>query len=698
MPNDSILAPAELPQMTNDGYITETELQSDGGIIVNVPRYSSAEKGDYLCLYFDGELFSTLSLPDPDTYSWPWSSLIPISGMAWPADGPHQVWYTAIDVAQNPSASPITMVIIDRQHTDGLPPPTFPNADATNTITYDSVVKNDGTHVKVPWSTGAYNTGDTVYVYWREFDASGNPVSGSDTSVTHTVVSPDVDNGFKVIISSPFITSISTTGNAEAWYTVIPLAGSARSSQTGTVKINMTGSGIYPAPYIPAGDDGWVDCSEITAGGIEIDVPASTQFVAGGGVVIYWQGYDASDMPIPSTTWQSPVHTLAQNDVTTGFSVMVPAAEIMPVGIGSAQAWYAVTAPAVPGISGIANVQVDATHCTLLPAPYFPDAAGDNTITRTEVTADNGTDMDITYPGMAAGDIVTAFWTGFKTTPDNPVPGATWTQTRTLTTTENQTQLAVFHIPADNITPIGNGYGEGRYQVMYQSGGIASSGVTDVVLSITDSSGLFMNCGTGAPFFDPTIPVRPLNTVTLSGPPGTGIQLSLSSASDAWFDPSGENTLLLTLDETGRGSARVYCKTTGNVLVSAVGTNNPQLSASASMLFSHWTPGSGELLSYGISTGSTADGLSACGVYMQTSAGSTANQVRLTLMTPTSAIIPVSGTTTALANVSTSHAAGFDVIDVLAEPVSFTLSLPDTGTYVTGQLAFLPPLARQYPA
>ncbi|EOV9547194.1 hypothetical protein [Cronobacter sakazakii] len=75
----STLPPPELPQMVNDGYITETELESDGGIVVNVARYTNAAKNDYLCLYFDGELFSTLSLPDPDTYAWPWSSLIPVS-------------------------------------------------------------------------------------------------------------------------------------------------------------------------------------------------------------------------------------------------------------------------------------------------------------------------------------------------------------------------------------------------------------------------------------------------------------------------------------------------------------------------------------------------------------------------------------------------------------------------------------------
>jgi hypothetical protein len=694
MQNAATLAPPEIPQMANDGFITEVELQNDGGIIVNVPRYSNAAKGDYLCLYFDGELFNTLSLPDPTSYDWPWVSLVPASGETWPADGPHQVWYTATDAAQNPSASPIASAIVDRQHTNGLPPPTFPDADATSTITYDSVVQKNGTHVKVPWSTDAYNTGDTVYVYWWEADENGNPVAGSETSVTHTVVSSDVGKGFKVLIASPYVTAIATMGSAQAWYSVIPLSGTAQSSKNGTVNVDMTGSGIYPAPSIPAGNDGWIACDEITADGVEVDIPANTQFVAGGGIVVDWQGYDASGTPLPDTTWQSLAHTLTQSDISLGFSVMVPAAYVMPIGVGSAQAWYSVTAPAVPGISGVANVRVDSQHCTLLPPPVFSDASGDNTITNSEVVADDGTDMNITYPGMAAGDIATAFWTGYHSTPDSPVPGATWTQTRTLNTDEEQAQRAVFHIPAGNITPVGNGYGEGRYQVMYKNGGIASSDSTDVVLSVNGTSGLTMNCGTGAPFFDPTVPVRPLNTVTLAGPPGTEVRLSLSSGSTAYFDPTGEQVLTLMLDSTGRGSARVYCKSTGNVLVNAEGTTNPQLNASASMLFTNWLPGSGELLSYGISTGATADGLSACGVYMQTTAASTASQVRLTLTSPTSALIPVSGTTTALANVSITHAAGFDVTDALAESVSFTLSLPDTGAYVTGQLAFLKQLTR----
>lgn len=689
MQNATALPPPILPQMVDNGYITDVELQSNAGVVVNVPRYSNAEKGDYLCLYWDGGLFNTLSLPDPDIYIWPWVCVIPVSGSSWPANGPHQVWYTATDAAQNPSASPIAMAVIDRQHSDGLPPPTFPDANADNTITYSSVRQNKGTHVRIPWSTDAYSTGDTIYIYWRELDESGTPVAGSDTSITHEVVSADVGNGFDVLIMPSYVTTITTTGSAEAWYSVVPLMATALSSQTGVVDIDMSGSGIYPAPIIPAGNDGWIDCSEITvAGGVEIDIPASPQFAVNSRVVVYWQGYGAIGALLPATTYQTG-HILTANDVANGFKVYVPVDYVIPIGIGFAQAWYSVTAPAIPGVSGIANVQVDAQHCTQLPPPVFPAAAVDNTITNVEITADNGTDMNISWPGMAAGDTVTAFWVGYLTSPDDPVPGATRTETRVLTSAEAQVQQAVFHIPAENITPVKNGHGEGRYQVMYKNEGIASSGATDVVITTVDSSSLIMRCATGAPFFDPLVLTRPLNMVTLSGPAGASVVVSLSSGSEAWFHPDGVQTLTLHLDENGRGSTSVYSFDIGNVQINAVDINNPEHSATGYMLFTSWTPGNGDLLSYGISTGAVADGLSTCGVYMQTRADSTASQARLVLTTSgTSAKIIVSGSTTAFVNVSTTHAAGFEIQDHIVEFVSFTLSVPNTGAAVTGRLAF----------
>ncbi|MCK7229465.1 hypothetical protein L8P27_16780 [Enterobacter asburiae] len=98
---------------------------------------------------------------------------------------------------------------------------------------------------------------------------------------------------------------------------------------------------------------------------------------------------------------------------------------------------------------------------------------------------------------------------------------------------------------------------------MYQSGGIASSGTTDVNVSTGSASSLQMSCTTGAPVFDPTVPVRPVNMVFLSGPPGADVGLSLPGGSDTWFNPDGVQTLQLRLDTAGTVSAQVYGFTAG---------------------------------------------------------------------------------------------------------------------------------------
>ena len=108
--------------------------------------------------------------------------------------------------------------------------------------------------------------------------------------------------------------------------------------------------------------------------------------------------------------------------------------------------------------------------------------------------------MDVTYSGMTTGDIVTAFWLGYVTSPGTPVPGTQWTQTRTSTAQEAQLSLAVFHFPASAITPVGKGYGEGKYQVMFNNqGGTASSVAADVKLDLSSVAELSMSCSTGRP-------------------------------------------------------------------------------------------------------------------------------------------------------------------------------------------------------
>ncbi|AVF34655.1 hypothetical protein [Rahnella sikkimica] len=685
MRNYSVLPTALLPQMENDGNITEVELDSDKGVVINVDEYTSAEHGDYLGLYWDGILCATLQIDSPATYAWPWIVTIAQAGAP---DGPHQVWYTVTDAAQNPSASPVTTAIVDRAHSTGLLPPTFPDADNNQVITYDSVVQNSGTYVHVPWSDGAFNAGDTVYVYWRELDSMGTAVANSNTSVMHSVIASDLNVGFDVLIASSFVSAVKTTGVAQAWYSVIPNTGVAQSSQTGEVNIDMSGTGTYPAPIIPAGIDGWIDCSEITIAGIEIDIPANTQFVVNASVDVCWQGYISSGSPVPGTYYVS-TRVLDQNDVTAGFSITVPVSFITPIGIGYAQAWYEVKTLSPAGISARAMSQVDAEHCVLLPAPVFPAASDDNTISGDEVVEDNGTDMFVTWTGMALGDIVTAYWFAYRTTPDSPLPLTRWMETRTLTQNEAQLQQAEFHIPAENITPVGNGYGEGKYQVNFSSGGIASSDTKEVIVSTNSTSGLQMNCTTGAPIFDQNILVRPLNTALLTGPAGAEIEISLPTDSSAFFYPSGSKILSLSLDSSGSAIAEVYSFSVGNVTLNAYVSDSPDQNVTKEMLFTDWLYGEGDLAYYGMSNGAMAGGKQVCSVYVKTSDSSLFPLAKLALTTPTSAIIPISGTTTAILDMGNHYCGEFDVTDVSGQTVDFTLSLVGSSFYITDSLLFL---------
>jgi hypothetical protein len=178
----------------------------------------------------------------------------------------------------------------------------------------------------------------------------------------------------------------------------------------------------------------------------------------------------------------------------------------------------------------------------------------------------------------------------------------------------------------------------------------------------------------------------------MSGPPGADVELSLATGSSAWFNPNGTQTLHLRLDSNGRASADVYSLAVGNVLVSAYVITNPILSAAASMTFTNWINGNGDLQFYGFTTGASADGIMPCCVWLKTSSSITATQARLTLNTG-DAIITQSGIKIAFIDISTSHAGGFDVIDTVVETVAFTLSLPDvSNANVTGSLSFITPL------
>lgn len=91
-----------------------------------------------------------------------------------------------------------------------------------------------------------------------------------------------------------------------------------------------------------------------------------------------------------------------------------------------------------------------------------------------------------------------------------------------------------------------------------------------------------------------------MNQITLSGPPGTDVNVSLPETSDAWFYTSGTHQITLRLDSTGRADAQVYCFATGGITVYAWALTDPSLNATCNIAFTEWLNGNGELQSYGV--------------------------------------------------------------------------------------------------
>lgn len=664
-----------LPQMSNDGVINAVELAS-GGVDIEINKYSDATAGDYICLYWDNEVIHTLWLTSENiSTAFPLQVIVPA---ALTPDGAHQTWFTSTDRFQNTAASGIATALIQRDYTGDLTPPDFPDA-VRNTIDYDSVLQNDGTHVHIPPNPVAMAVGDTVFIYWAGFSSDGTLVPDSVTSVSHIVAAGEPLNGFSERVSSPYV-SVIGEGSATAWYAVQSADMTTQNSDSASVKIDMSVQAMYPAPVLPQATDGWIDYDEAQAG-VTVNVASNTAFMANSVVTVYWQGYDNNAKPLPAA-YNVQAHVLTQADVKAGFSVTVPTASIDTIGTGYALAWYQVASPSVPGISATAWTNVDTEHALSLPAPEFPAAEGDNTIDDNDVRQDNGTAMTISWPSMQQGDAITAYWTGYHVTPDQPVPGATWTESRNVTANEAESLLVTCHIPAEFITPVGTGLAQGQYTVQFaDGGGHADSALATVNVQLPSEGALSLNCTTGAPAWtDPSSAIKPLCTVTVSGPAGATVEVELSGG--GVFNDTGSSTWSGNLDQSGGALLDVFCMTPGLVTVKAYSTASPATAVTGQIAFTSYAAGKGALTGYAVVTGAASNGATHNSVYIRadTSAGVSYARVAITAgsarlvggLVPSVIDIPLYEDGTAMV----------DLTDLVPETVSLTLSLPESSTSV----------------
>lgn len=403
--------------------------------------------------------------------------------------------------------------------------------------------------------------------------------------------------------------------------------------------------------------DGVIDQADLSAGnGVIISIGASAHAIRGDYLTLLWAGvqiaeaYVDTDDPADFFPWINTVPAIAAPDGS--YSVSYTRRD---------QAGNVLLSPVVTAV-----VQRSATGN--FPPPTFPEATGGG-ITAQE--AANGTPMQISYPGMASGDVVGLYWQGYESDLTTPVAGSEYSELRTVTALEAQAQQLSTTIPSQNILPIGNGFAMGWYQVSFASGWIANSELTQVVIMTEQTTSFQLSTTTGAPYWrDPSDSVRPYNVVTVAGTPGTEVEVALSSSNDSWFS-TGLKKWTGTLTQSGYISLSVYSMSVGAVEVSAYDVNNVSSYATKNMIFNNYSLGNGDLRGYGASTGAPANGSTVNSLYAR--ASDNADITRITFNVTGSASIVGYGQT-AVINLSDSRTASVNVVDSTPELSTFTIN------------------------
>ena len=210
------------------------------------------------------------------------------------------------------------------------------------------------------------------------------------------------------------------------------------------------------------------------------------------------------------------------------------------------------------------------------------------------------------------------------------------------------------------------------------------------------TTSLFMNCTTGAPAWANTsAPMKPFNTVMLSGSAGAPVTVSLDGA--GIFNINGFKTWSGNLDTNGTLELQVFSLEVGLVSVNAYLNNAPAESAYGSMTFNRYTAGAVALTSYAIATGATANGVIRNSIYLNADLTAGVSYARFQIAnSDTARFVGTTLPQAATIELYDDGTASIDLTDTNTESVTVTLSLPEaSGSTVITSCAFVtfPPLS-----
>lgn len=384
----------------DDGVIDKNDIEL--GVYVIIPKYSNAEKGDTIILYW-GSSHYTLTIVD---LQQDFPMVFKINQEDLLTEGYLSVFYAVVDPAHNSSFSTATDIVICTECTtpQNLPPIYIKNAEEDKWLNLKEVNDANGVVLYIN-ANPVFKIDDQIRIFWQEKYSDGSPVIDSDVITTISITEDNIGQRLSVLIPLKKV-MLASNGVMTANYTLFSLSRSVRFSDSVSANFNFSSEEILPAPIILHQDNhGQVSMENILLyQGVRITIPASNFLLVGDEINIYWQGYTSEGGELPQTARHIKTIYSGQGDT----DIHIPVEYVSPITDGTGRVYYSVSHDDHVNIS-----PEDTTHisfnstCDLLP-PDISDVI-EHELTYTQISQFGGVELNINGEGLIPGDTLNIY-------------------------------------------------------------------------------------------------------------------------------------------------------------------------------------------------------------------------------------------------------------------------------------------------
>ncbi|WP_214512011.1 Ig-like domain repeat protein, partial [Pseudomonas brassicacearum] len=222
-------------------------------------------------------------------------------------------------------------------------------------------------------------------------------------------------------------------------------------SMSTTVRVDA-GAWRLTAPIIEEAEDGVIDLKALNQQPVTVQILLATEeFEIGDTVTMTWIGTPQVGKPLINTQ----AHEIT--NIPSILPLEIPYAEVRAIAMGSADASYVLTKkngdPPLSSKRAFASVVGDVyAH----PAPVLREQVGDSLDPDTLMA-----NVDISYPGIASGDVIELIWEGLRSDSTPYV----YPQTHTVSRNEAEEKSVTLYVSAEHIGVLANGRLDLWYQV-----------------------------------------------------------------------------------------------------------------------------------------------------------------------------------------------------------------------------------------